>query len=320
MKQYIKRLIIFFAIICVISIPLDLCMSHVCLRNTHYAAGESHVWHTIFTGGTSSDIIIMGSSRAWVHINPVIIDRNYELSTYNLGIDGHSLSMQIIRYEEYCKYNKQPKFIILSTDYRMHEQIELYNDQQFYPFMLFNWKLYGKLQKYKGCHAYEFALPVIRYCNSSFSILRSVGCGQINVKFRMNGYCGMMRKWNWAEYEKRIEFVKEQKGQIDEEYCKRLEEFCNMCKANGIRLIMVYSPIYKDSQQYIDKMIETRQKYKEIADAHGVPYLDYSDHPICGDTKYFYNALHLNSDGADLFTSILVEDMRQYIKQSSVQE
>lgn len=38
-------------------------------------------------------------------------------------------------------------------------------------------------------------------------------------------------------------------------------------------------------------------------------FLDYTNDPICYDTAYFYNAMHLNARGANLFTEKLAHDI-----------
>lgn len=49
--------------------------------------------------------------------------------------------------------------------------------------------------------------------------------------------------------------------------------------------------------------------YKGIADRHNCPFLDYTNDPICYDTLNFYNAMHLNAHGANLFSAELAHDL-----------
>lgn len=49
--------------------------------------------------------------------------------------------------------------------------------------------------------------------------------------------------------------------------------------------------------------------YREIADRNSFPFLDYSNDPICYDTLNFYNAMHLNARGANLFSAELAHDL-----------
>jgi lysophospholipase L1-like esterase len=57
-----------------------------------------------------------------------------------------------------------------------------------------------------------------------------------------------------------------------------------------------------------DLMYET---YRNLADRHGIPILDYTDMWICHDTTYFYNAMHLNKAGAEIYTDSLANDVKR---------
>jgi hypothetical protein len=48
---------------------------------------------------------------------------------------------------------------------------------------------------------------------------------------------------------------------------------------------------------------------QRIAREQGVPFLDYSDHPISHDRANFYNASHLNRMGSEGFSRVLAHDL-----------
>jgi hypothetical protein len=50
--------------------------------------------------------------------------------------------------------------------------------------------------------------------------------------------------------------------------------------------------------------------FKQLAVEFDLIFLDYSKYEICMDKNYFYNASHLNAHGADLFTRILANDLK----------
>ena len=49
--------------------------------------------------------------------------------------------------------------------------------------------------------------------------------------------------------------------------------------------------------------------YGTLATKHHLPILNYIDMPLCTDTTYFYNATHLNRQGAIIFTTCLAQDI-----------
>ena len=86
--------------------------------NTH-AFREYPVWNDIHSGNINADLLIMGSSRAWRHIDPNVLEDSLELSSYNLGMDGQHLPMQLWRYETLLKKNHAPRVIVYSLDFFM---------------------------------------------------------------------------------------------------------------------------------------------------------------------------------------------------------
>src|SRR5688500_16946576 len=82
------------------------------LRKTRF--NEFSEWNDIFSGSINTDIIITGSSRASVHIDPRIIDSAFQSKSYNLGMDGYGFHLQNCRLKTYLKYNQPPKIIIHS--------------------------------------------------------------------------------------------------------------------------------------------------------------------------------------------------------------
>ena len=59
---------------------------------------------------------------------------------------------------------------------------------------------------------------------------------------------------------------------------------------------------------YHQQMHDNFQKY---ANKYNIPILDYTDMDICYDTAFFYNSMHLNKKGANIFTDSLANDIKR---------
>lgn len=97
----------------VVSISADFIISRFLQESKDF---KYVVWNDIIKGNMHNDIIIMGSSRAFVHISPSIIDSTLGTSTYNIAMDGSRIERQIPRYNLYRLYNKKPKVILQNVD------------------------------------------------------------------------------------------------------------------------------------------------------------------------------------------------------------
>jgi hypothetical protein len=87
-----------------------------------------------------------------------------------------------------------------------------------------------------------------------------------------------------------------------------LDTFLNHCKEKHIDVVFVYSPQYIDVFKVINPY-EIRNIYSNFACKYDIPFLDYSNDAMSNDTAYFYNDMHMNKIGADIFTTKLSRDI-----------
>ena len=94
------RIIIPIGLVALISAyPLHRFISYL-LRKSNEFPSEFEVMNDIYEGKAAAEIAIYGSSRAWVHIDPQVIEDTLGMSSYNFGNDGHNFPMQYLRHKE----------------------------------------------------------------------------------------------------------------------------------------------------------------------------------------------------------------------------
>lgn len=315
MKHFIKKLLTFLLPLILLSYPIDLGISYLLQQKEKVFAGELEVWKDIYNSNINCDIAIVGSSRAWVQINPEILKDSLKLSTYNFGIDGHNFWLQYLRHSEYLKYNKKPKLIIVSVDlFTLEKRIDLYKHSQFLPYMLWNKEIYKFTISYKGFNKIDYYIPLVRYFGERTSLnysLSKLFSKNNNEKLRNNGFAGKNKQWN-SDLEK----AKKEKGQliidIDKETIRLFKSFVKECKRNGTELILVYTPEYIEGQCFVSNRKDIINIYKDISYKENVAFYDYSNDSICFNKTLFYNASHLNMKGANIFTQKLAHDVKKY--------
>lgn len=89
------------------------------------------------------------------------------------------------------------------------------------------------------------------------------------------------------------------------------DDYLAKTKAEGIKVIFVYTPLYIGATRKIENLKEMYDKYQEYANKYDIPILDYTYMDICYDTTYFYNAMHLNKIGAEIFSDTLANDIKR---------
>jgi hypothetical protein len=312
MRNFIKKILIFILPALLLIYPVDYLISYYLSRSVEYSFGETKVWKDIYSGKINSDIIIYGSSRALVHVSSKIFEDSMHISTYNLGINGHNFWLQYLRHKELLKFNKKPKLIILSLDiFTLQKRIDLYDYNQFLPFMLWNDDIKQYTSSYIGFSTYDYYVPLIRYnhkIDSFFAALKSFRGLKPNLK-RIKGYMGMERNWN-NDLDKAKSKVDYYEIKIDTVSVMLFEQFINECKYNGTELILIYSPEYIEGQNYVINRNEIISKYQYFAQKYNLQFIDYSNDKLCMQKQFFYNAQHLNKKGSEIFTKKLIKDIK----------
>ena len=99
MKKFIKYFLLFISPLVLLSYFIDVFISNNLKESNNFAQKEYSTWNAIIEGKVNSDILIYGSSRAWVHFNSTMMSNRLQIPTYNLGIDGHGFWLQYLRHK-----------------------------------------------------------------------------------------------------------------------------------------------------------------------------------------------------------------------------
>ncbi len=304
---FISFFTIFFVLICVDSYYSNQ------LKKMPLFSGEVQEWELIRSGKTKVDLAVFGSSRAFIHINPQILETELKQTVYNFGLNGSKFKMQYYRFNLYLKHNPKPKTIVWNLDTFSFSHIdEVFQPNQYAPFMLWNFNLYEALKDYKQTTIWDFILPLYRYRNQTYwkeqiasakkEILEKDGF------FREDGFKSYNREWkvNWKK-------LKKKNAEFDSQEYVLLEKLIKKCKKQNIQLIFTIAPEFYKGQDYMLNRDEIVSNYKKTLSKYNLPLLDYSDDSISHQQKYFYNTTHMNNVGADFFTKKLASDLKPYI-------
>lgn len=318
MKKFISRIFFFLAPIALCSYLIDIFISRELSKSNAFAHGEYPTWNAIIEGNLNSAILIYGSSRAWIHIDPEIIEDSLGHSVFNLGMHGHPFTGQLLRHELTLKNNPKPKVIIHSLDATTLCASSLYNKEQFLPYMLWECDFQSRLAKMKGYSFFDDKIPLIRYYGQFKSIKTAIemAFNAENPKKRIKGYKGNLTKWN-DDFDK-IKKIKKIKSEytvnLNPEVLELFEIYLEQCQKDNIEVILVYSPFYIEGQNIIKNHSEILDLYKKLSDKYEVTFFDFSTDEICYDKKYFYNASHMNIIGSRFFTKKLAQIINSRIQ------
>lgn len=310
MYRFLRHAALFVLLILVVFSGLDW------IATSGLRKSES-VWNDIITGAAESEVLIQGSSRAEVHFSPDIIGSRMGMTCYNLGTEGYSVQMQLARYSLYRNYAPKPSVIVQGVDaFSFEIRDDIYEPSQFVPY--FDEKAVREaVRPYDYFEWYDYYLPLARYRGSP-SILGAGGLEFLGVRHytsnRDRGYLAVDKQWT-NEFS---EFVEQNPNGVERgvspELVDELDGFLADCVREGVFVVLVYSPEYYEAREFINNRDEVLAIYRSLSEKHGVPFLDYSDDPLCYDTKYFYNSQHMNRLGSERFSAEFADTLAGLVR------
>ena len=252
---------------------------------------------------SSADIFIFRNSRANHHYNPKIIEEETGLTSYNTGRDGQSIFFSTSVFKLILKRHK-PKLVIL--DYGSNFQFsEKHYDRisSLLPYYRRHKELddiitlrsrFEKLKLYSKIYPFNSLITTIIIGNISYNKIRQgfVYNGFIPVSGTAKSITGS------------IKTIPELPNNIDSNLVKKFEEFILIAKDKNINVVVVYSPkLFKKNKFDISLNIAMN-----ICKENDVKFIDLSESPVfIHKNNLFTDRVHLNSDGANLFTKLLTK-------------
>lgn len=313
MKKLIIKILLF---VFLLYIPLYFLQNIVDKGLRKYQEEEYSVWNDIFEGNINAELIIIGASRSFVNISPLLLDSTLHQKAYNLGIDGGDFNLAYTRLKVYLRKNKKPKTIIYSISTPdLQRSSEFYNMEQFIPY-LNDTILRNGIEGYENSFKkFDYIIPAMKY--RSYPKYYSIGVklyygASVNIEDghkRINGYQARPRIWDSSfhtfkssgkKFNIKPEFI----------FIKQFYELIDLCKKQNIKLYFVFSPEYKNVQPMFVNRDSIFAIYSTAARLNNIPFFNYSNDSISYNTKYFYNSEHLNQFGSEIFTRKLAMDIK----------
>ncbi|PKQ46730.1 hypothetical protein [Confluentibacter flavum] len=313
MRKFLIALLYFILPVVIASYGLDVFISKNLLKS-NTSPGNYNAWNDIYKGQVNADVVIYGSSRASMQIDPHILEDSLKLKVYNFGMLGHNFLTQYLRHIEYLKYNPQPKQIIMCVDYFSFEKREdLYESDQFLPYMLWNFNIWRYAKSYDGFSLLDHVVPLVRYVGKATAKKKAFSMAFMKSNMKPLKYKGF--KSTDKPWDKTMEEARLKRGiytiSNDTNTVNLFYQFLQECEEQNIKVTLVYTPEYFEEKKLVLNRDETFKFFKQVSTQYNNTFLNYVDDSICYKKEYFYNSLHLNKKGVDLFSKKLAHDLKK---------
>jgi hypothetical protein len=315
MKKFTLRLLLF----CLAPLPVLYLLAYVVdsgLRKSRYTYYSE--WNDIFGGKINADVLMVGSSRAWVQFSPKIFDSILHVNSYNIGLDGAVMGLQYDRLKIYLQHNPKPKYIIQEVGFvsTFIAYTELPGTQQFLPYLNdpVIWRLVTE-------HSKAFSLadryfPMFKYNNEFVLIkeglLSNFGRGAKEAKYK--GYAGQNVNWDSSFHNFKSANPNGAAYPVDSAMIDSLQNYLGFCKANDIKVILVYPPSYIEALQYDTNYKDLLAIYDSFSKKYQIPFYNFMNDSLCYNSANFYNSQHLNKAASEIFSTKLATQLKDLIK------
>lgn len=313
MKKFVFRFCVFVLPVFVLFGFADAFISENLKKSNGFVKGEYTTWNALYDKKLDSKIIVLGSSRAWLHFDAQLMTDSLRTPVYNIGMDGYNFWFQDYRLKLAMQSRIKPRLILHSVDvFTLAKRPDLFSPEQFLPYMLGNNQLKAVSRGFSGFCDLDYQIPMLRYFGKGKAIIES--CKMVahakNDAFRIRGFHGNNESWN-NDLALAEQTVGSMKVKIDAPTIKLFEAYLERCHKEKIPIVFVNAPEYIDGQDFISNRKEIFAMYRHYSVKYKIPFLDYSKDPISYNQKLFYNALHMNKTGAEIFTAKFVKDLKK---------
>ena len=230
--------------------------------------------------------------------------------SFNIGRNGSQTDMQLAVLKAYLRHNQKPEMIIHNLDsFSFVTTKEVYDPAQYLPYL-------NEPDIYRALHEID---PDVWWKSKYLPLY-----GYVVEDMRFNWLAGVKGLFGWSPAQDFFQGYNPRWGQWAEEFAsfkaantqgvtfaidpagvRLIEELIDLCKQNGIRLMLVYSPEYREMQPLTKNRAEIFARFRELADRNGIPFWDFSNWEYSDRTEFFRNSQHLNAEGAEKFSTDL---------------
>ncbi|HHY20805.1 MAG TPA: hypothetical protein GX525_02760 [Bacilli bacterium] len=294
--KVIKKLILFVVLFWVVSSCIYLIINYMYFSSFGGNSG-AQINHVI---RSKYDAYIFGASRASHHYDPTYISQHLGLSCFNAGDDGKNAVYQYGLLQLLLK-NHVPKLIIYEIG-DITKNLDA-GTVDLYPYYYKNSFIRQLLNERDKLAIIKFLLPLYSYNNKVFSVGKGFVLSTSPFETGFRPIDGKMHSGEVKKIEK-TETVGNSKTPVDHIALKSFKNFIKTCNENNIKLLFCFSPSYTPRQPAGLDLIQG------LAAEIDAPVYNYGEHELFSyNPELFKDAGHLNREGAELFTKLLIEDM-----------
>lgn len=290
MRRFVLKLLLFISIV----ITIDISYGVICgWYRRNVKAGMTRL-DNIATYETEADVLVFGSSRARRHYDTDIISDSLNMTAFNCGYN--SMGIEFF-YPRLCQIMSRytPKVIIYDFT-PLYDIMECnsknVNIKRLKPFFGDS-LIYYTLRDIDHTEWLKLHSATYRYHGE----VKDYIADQDNKEKFVNGYAPLKGTLKVKESAHSTMTVDSAKIQL-------WHKFLTLCRERSTKVYFVISPYYKND------MGDQGKELRQLASAYQASVFDHFNDPdFVDDASLYWDASHLNSAGAEKFSSRIMHEL-----------
>lgn len=303
------------SILTIVSIIIVLSLTQIVITNTMKRCEEGTIGkiNRIVIHEVDYNFTIWGASTADININPKIIIDTLKCSTYNMGINGTNIDQYAGLLYEYIENTRESKIIIIALDifggleerhsfYDLHNWVHNIDNDNIYEC------LKGIDPKTIELARYFPLYKLTLFDKNAFPYFRRTLLNIIAKKDHNYGYgydinSNEILKLNPDNVTIPINV------KIDNRPYHKIVNALKKAKEKNIKCYIVITPCYEKGLHLLVNKKDFIKKINTLS-KYDATILDYSNTFMSKNPSLFKDNTHLNPKGANVFTKVLVQDIK----------
>jgi len=261
------------------------------------------------------EVLFLGSSHMVSAVNPIQIDEEYGINSYNLGSEQQSIFLSYYWLREALRY-QNPQIIVLDCYFLDRVSYSPFNTEESFIRKSIDYMKWSDVKQDavdEICSAYEdqtklsYYLTNIRFHERWKSLTKDdfASYEEIADYDGLNGYKILTEQYGENDYIPVIEGTDSDTREFADPMKRYLDKIRELCDKNNMELILIMTP-YKNCDIGLHNAI---MKY---SNEYGIPFYDFNEEKLYDKINYNFEednseVSHVNENGALKITSFLGE-------------
>lgn len=297
-KVFLFRLFVLTLVLVILDQALGRLIGHY-----YFKVRSGSDYKTVYAVEQSRDsLLVMGSSRAYHHYVTSALEKGLGMEGYNLGRDGAGILYDYAVYQTICE-RSAPQMLLLDVN-----PDELDTREVTYQLLFQLLPHYDKNRYIKEIVRLRSPYERLKLCSRLYRFNSQLFYVAVNTIFSPAGAdTGKGYLPLYGSLNKKPEVWDGKQPPVSKVLLQYFEALLDAAGKHNTEVVVCFSPIYR---RY-DSLTASQQTMLRICREKGVRVLNFSQEQLfLGHPEYFRDVLHLNNEGAQIYTRMLLQALK----------